>query len=150
MKGIAAAVLACVLLGACSGDSSPSPTPSPAATATPTAEPSATGSSGAAIDLPPNLAASATGIWLRRDGLRAGDEIPDVLGAFVFDTRAGTGTLWSLDPSAGAGPDFVLVDTTPNADFVTATGYTANTYIVNTATGQSFIWGPERTTADGR
>lgn len=132
----ASAVLACLLLVACSGDESPSPTPSPtpATTATPIVEPSATGSPGALGDLPPGLVVSSPGIW-RRDQIEAGDEIPDALGAFIFDAGAGAGTLWSLDPSAVANP--VLVDTTPNADFVIAANY-----IVNTATGQSFTSGP--------
>ncbi len=145
---VASTVLACLLLVACSGDESPSPTPSPtsATTEPPTVEPSATGSPGALGDLPPDLVVSSPGIW-QRDELEAGDEIPDVLGAFIFDAGTGTGTLWSLDPSAVPDPYLEIVDTTPNGNFVVAANY-----IVNTATGQSFTLGPRATvlTVDDR
>jgi len=135
---------AALLLGACvfgGGDDAPKPTATPEVSATtgptsaPTGEATPIGTSG---ELPSGLEPSAPDTWKRVDGLRSGDEVPDVLGALIFDTVDGTATLWSLDPDSVVDPQFVLVEASVSGNYVIARGSPG--HLVNTNTGTSFTW----------
>jgi SH3 domain-containing protein len=127
-----------LLLAACTGsdDATPDPadTPLPTLTATATPTASSTPPPEDPSNLPPGLTASPPGTW-RQLELAPGDPVPDILGAFIADAATGTGTLWSLNPAAIENPDYALVSTTPDGNYVTV-----STNLVNTASGQSFAW----------
>ena len=130
-----------LLLAACFGDDQPPPTasPSPASIASPTAPAStATPPPEDNTNLPPGLAPSPSDTWQQLE-LRPGDEVPDLLGAFIFNAATAAGTLWSLHPEAVDNPDYVFVGTSPGGNFVVARGQPS--HLVNTSSGQSFTWG---------
>lgn len=138
----AAIILSVLLASACTsdGDDDPTRTATPTPTAEPTASPfppvpTATTTPTASPALPPSLEVSATSTWQRRE-LAMGDEVPDVLGAFLFDPESGRGTLWSLAPGVISDPLLELVSTTPGGNHVVAASH-----VVNTADGHSFSWG---------
>lgn len=141
---------AALTLGGCvfggGGDKStatatPEVTPTVGATSEPTAAPPVIATPGPSGALPPGLEVSAPGTWERRDGMRFGDELPDILGVFIYDTDTGTGTLWSLDPASVADTQFVLVEASPGGQYVIARARPS--HLVNTESGQSFTWGAE-------
>ena len=130
LAALATLAAGCLFGGDDDGTPTPTVTASPTAEATPTVgapTPSATPSPDLPVDLEPT-----EGAWLETK-LTAGDEVPDTLGAFLFDPVAGTGTLWSLEPGTISEPVLELVSTTPGGKYVIAANH-----IVNTATGQSF------------
>lgn len=138
-----------MVLGGCvfgGGDDDPevtaTPERTPSATAVATSEPTGVATASPTLtggaELPPGLEASAAGTWESRE-LSDGDEVPDVLGAFVFDVEAGVGTLWSLAPGTLENSEFAFVDTSPGGTFVIA-GAPDGNHLVNTDTGASFRW----------
>ncbi len=128
-------LLAALLLATCTGDSdAPDPTTTPSPTAAASATPTAT-TTPPPEDipaLPPGLTASPPQTWQQLQ-LGPGDQVPDVLGAFIADPTTGAGTLWWLNPANIEDPEYVLVDTSLNGNYITAGGH-----ILNTATQQSF------------
>lgn len=141
---------AALFLGGCvfgggGDDSEATPTATPVATSTvaPTSEATRTPTVAATAtaeplpDLPPGLEVSPAGTWESRE-LSDGDEVPDVLGAFVFDADAGVGTLWSLSDEAIEDAQFAFISTSRSGRYVVAT---ARPYqLVDTETGNALRW----------